>query len=88
MSEGGTMRIEQKKLLVITTLKNPIVGSITGNSRLFSHRLLRSRKVVHRMLGRARSLTLPNISLSHFFCSVDLPTLSCSIFKALFVAPI
>ena len=67
MSEGGTMRIEQKKLLVITTLKTPIVGSITGNSRLFSHRLLRSRKVVHRMLGRARSLTLPNISLSHFF---------------------
>lgn len=39
MSEGGTMRIEQKKLLVITTLKTPIVGSITGNSRLFSQRL-------------------------------------------------
>ena len=40
MSEGGTMRIEQKKLLVITTLKTPIVAcSITGNSRLFSHRL-------------------------------------------------
>ena len=87
MSEGGTMRIEQKKLLVITTLKTPIVGSITGNSRLFSHRLAVEKWFTGCQVAQGHLLFLISLSLP-FFCSVDLPTLSCSIFKALFVAPI
>ena len=67
MSEGGTMRIEQKKLLVITTLKTPIVGSITGNSRLFSHRLAVEKWFTGCQVAQGHLLFLISLSLSHFF---------------------